>query len=84
MTEVARTRLKDLRRKAGLTQHEVAKMLGIGRSFYGMIETGARNPTLDLARRIADLFGVGIEQVFFASDCHELRQDEQTATLESA
>ncbi|MGB9662428.1 MAG: helix-turn-helix transcriptional regulator [Moorellaceae bacterium] len=63
-----RARLIALRKEKGLTQQQVADMLGITRSFYGMIETGDRNPTLDLAKRIAEIFGTGIEDLFFTSD----------------
>ncbi|MFZ5823406.1 MAG: helix-turn-helix transcriptional regulator [Bacillota bacterium] len=47
------------------TQHQAAKALGVSRSFYSMIETNRRNPTLHLARRIADLFGLDLDTLFF-------------------
>lgn len=69
-----RTRLISLRKERNMTQQEIADLLGITRSFYGMIETGDRNPTLDLAKRIAELFNVNIEEIFFDQKCHESLQ----------
>jgi DNA-binding XRE family transcriptional regulator len=43
----------------------MADKLNITRSFYGMIETGDRNPTLPLARKIAELLDSDIETLFF-------------------
>lgn len=63
-----RKKLIVLRKEKGLTQRQVADQLGVTRSFYGMIETGDRNPTLDLARRIAELFGTSVDELFFADN----------------
>lgn len=62
---LARTRLVNLRRQHGLTQQEVADKLQITRSFYSMIEINDRNPTLHLAKKMAELFGTNIEALFF-------------------
>lgn len=65
-----RLRLIKLRKDRGITQQQASETLGITRSFYGMIETGNRNPTLDLAKKIADLFQVDIEELFFDDKSH--------------
>lgn len=57
--------LKELRIQRSLTQEQVAKALGITTSYYGMIEIGTRNPTLKLAKKIADFFNKPIEEIFF-------------------
>jgi len=57
--------LQQLRKKNKLTQQEVADMLGITVVYYGMIERGERNPTLELAKDIATLFHVTIDEIFF-------------------
>lgn len=76
-----RQRLIKLRKERGMTQQQVAEILGITRSFYGMIETGDRNPTLELAKRIAELFQVEIEQIFFGEKSNEtLQQNRPTGT----
>lgn len=72
-----RSRLIKLRKQRGMTQQKVACELGITRSFYGMIETGNRNPTLDLARRITVLLqATDIEDVFFDNLSNESLQNK--------
>lgn len=76
-----RQKLVALRKEKGLTQQQVADMLGVTRSFYGMIETGDRNPTLDLAKRISEIFGTNIEGLFFAENSNmELPYCQPTGT----
>lgn len=70
-----RTRLIQMRQKQGLSQSQVANKLGITRSFYGMIETGDRNPTLGLAKKIAEFFQVNIEDIFFDDLGNEALRD---------
>ncbi len=45
--------LKIFREKKGLTQEEVAKLVGISRSAYGHIESGERGVTVTNAKKIA-------------------------------
>lgn len=44
--------LKDLRRKAGLTQKELAKRAGVSQSLIARIEKGTVNPRISTLRRI--------------------------------
>lgn len=60
-----RERLVGARKERGLSQAEVAKLLGVSRQCYGQIETGARNPRLPLARRIAEVLGGSLDGFFF-------------------
>lgn len=53
------------RKELDLTQVEVAEKLDITRAFYSHIETGTRNPTLKLAKKIADFFDMKIDDIFF-------------------
>lgn len=64
-------RLKDYRKLKGITAKELAKAVGTSRSNISMIEIGAREPNLELAKRIADYFSTSIEAIFFADGCHE-------------
>jgi putative transcriptional regulator len=73
--KLARTRLVNLRRKYGLTQQEVADKLQITRSFYSMIEINDRNPTLCLAKKMAEMFHTNIETLFFADECNSVLQN---------
>lgn len=55
--------LKQIRLNNGWTQQYVADYLGITKATYSNIETGKRNPSLDLALRIQKMFGVSIENL---------------------
>ncbi len=61
------SRLKTLRKEKKLNQFDVAKSLGINPQYYSMIERGARTPGFSLAKKIADLFGVSVDDLFFAN-----------------
>ena len=56
-----------LRKNNNWTQKEVAKKLNITTSYLGMIETGVRTPSLDIAYKIAKLFNTSIEKIFFVN-----------------
>lgn len=55
--------LKRIRLDNGWTQQYVADCLRITKATYSNIETGKRNPSLDLALRIQKMFGVSIENL---------------------
>lgn len=57
-------RLKQLRAERNWSQADLAQHLEISRQSVNAIETGKYDPSLPLAFRIADLFGLAIEQVF--------------------
>ncbi|MDW5300214.1 MAG: helix-turn-helix transcriptional regulator [Sedimentibacter sp.] len=59
--------LKKLR--ANKTQKEIADLIGITTSHYGFIENGDRQPSLKVAKKIANVFNTNIEGIFFA-DAH--------------
>ncbi|MCF8002535.1 MAG: helix-turn-helix domain-containing protein [Halanaerobiales bacterium] len=60
-----RAKLKQLRITNDLFQKDIASLLGISTSYYSSIERGMRNPTLNLAKKTADLFGESIENIFY-------------------
>lgn len=47
--------IRERRQNLGLTQGEVAKILGISQVAYGRYELGTREPNLDLIFRISDV-----------------------------
>lgn len=51
-------RIKDFRKKAGLTQDELAAKLGSSKSHVSEMETGKKNPSSPMLDRIAQIFGV--------------------------
>ena len=57
-------RLRDLRGARGWSQQHLAEQLEVSRQSVNAIETGRYDPSLPLAFRIAELFGLPIEAVF--------------------
>jgi len=56
--------LRRARQEAKLTQAELASMVGIDRSTYAHIELGDRDPSFDVACRIAVCLGKPVENLF--------------------
>ncbi|QOR36568.1 helix-turn-helix transcriptional regulator [Clostridium sp. 'deep sea'] len=71
MVEVSQKKIREglriRRKKKGLTQKELAQELGMSRSFYGLIETGLREPSMDVAIKMARYFDTTIEDLFYRS-----------------
>jgi putative transcriptional regulator len=63
-----KNKVKVLRKKRGWTQSEFGEMLGVSRQSVHSIETGKYDPSLPLAFRISDVFGVSIEKIFEKPD----------------
>jgi putative transcriptional regulator len=59
-----KNRLKVLRAERDWSQQDLANALAISRQSVNAIETGKYDPSLPLAFRIADLFGMRIEEIF--------------------
>ena len=66
-------RLKVLRAERSWSQSDLADRLGVSRQSVNAIETGRYDPSLPLAFRIAELFGLAIEQVFTSPTQHQSR-----------
>lgn len=65
MTEPIHTRLRMLRREAGLTQDDIARCLGVGgRSYVAMLESGNRIPQVRDTILLSMLFGMKEAQMF--------------------
>ncbi len=60
-----KNRLKVLRAERDWSQQDLAERLAVSRQSVNAIETGKYGPSLPLAFRIADLFGLTIEDIFF-------------------
>nr|WP_228765946.1 helix-turn-helix transcriptional regulator [Sphingopyxis alaskensis] len=59
-----KNRLKVLRAERDWSQQDLADRLEVSRQSVNAIETGKYDPSLPLAFRIADLFGLPIEAIF--------------------
>ena len=75
----ARRTLKELRESRQLKQKDISKIIGVSTSYYGMIEQGARTPTLDVAKKVAEFFGTTIEQLFFNDSNNNGLSDSQVS-----
>ena len=59
-----KNRLKVLRAERDWSQADLAEKLNVSRQTVNAIETGKYDPSLPLAFKIADLFGMKIEEIF--------------------
>lgn len=57
-------RLKVLRAERSWSQQDLADQLEVSRQSVNAIETGKYDPSLPLAFRIAETFGMSIEEIF--------------------
>jgi DNA-binding XRE family transcriptional regulator len=57
-------RLPVLRAERGMSRQNLADAVGINYQTIGYLERGAYNPSLELAFRISDFFGLPIEAIF--------------------
>lgn len=57
-------RLRLLRAEAGLSQAELAKLIGVSRQTINAVETDKYDPSLPLALRVAKVFGVPVDAIF--------------------
>ena len=57
-------RLKQLRQKKGLTQQEIAELLGVKRNTYSDWENGKTEPNFEMILKLADLFEVSLDWLF--------------------
>lgn len=69
-----RKELAIARENTRLTQARMAEILGISRSFYGLIENGMRNPDYGLAKRIAKILKVSPKSIFFDLEGFKMKQ----------
>ncbi len=61
-------KVKALRKKAGLTQEQLAERCGRGKSYICNIEKGTRNTTLDNIPTLADALGVSVGELIDPDD----------------
>lgn len=74
-------KMKTLRVLRGLTQREVAAAVGIAQSSYAMIESGRRYLRKQIAKRLAEFFGVTVDELFFAEDNHATQCKAEVSAL---
>jgi len=63
-----KNRIRVLRAEKGWSQAELAERVRVSRNSINAIENGKFDPSLPLAFRIADNFGLTVEEVFDKTD----------------
>ena len=63
-SDVVHNRIAMLRAERGISRRELAEALGVHYQTVGYFERGEYRPSLHLALRIAEYFGVAVEVVF--------------------
>lgn len=59
-----KNRIRTLRTERGWTQADLATHLDVSRNSVNAIENGKYDPSLPLAFKISELFGLPIEKIF--------------------
>ena len=59
-----KNRIKELRKQKGLRQEDLAEILEVTRQTVIAIENNKYDPTLALAMRISEFFGVSVNEIF--------------------
>ena len=59
------TRLREARTEAGLTQAQLAELIGVSRKTINTVENGVFVPSTTLALKLARALGTNVEALFF-------------------
>lgn len=59
-----KNRIEEIRTARDIRQEELAKAMGVSRQTISSLENGRYNPSILLAHKIAQFFGMSIEEVF--------------------
>ena len=76
-----KTKIKELRAAADLTQQQLADLVHVSSRTIISLEKELYNPSLLLAYRIAELFGVTVEDLYCLKENREL-EDRQYEDLQ--
>jgi putative transcriptional regulator len=72
-------RIAMLRVERGLSRRDLAEAVGVHYQTIGYLERGEYSPSLFLALRIADHFGVAVEVIFSTSPFPRLGHERRSA-----
>ena len=68
-------RISILRQERGLSRKDLAGIIGVNFQTVGYLERGEYNPSLDLAFRISEFFGLPIEAIFSTKPMRPLSEE---------
>lgn len=63
-----KNKIKELRKKGGYRQEDLAEALGVSRQTIIAIENNKYNPTLELAMKVARQLNTTVEELFELDD----------------
>jgi transcriptional regulator with XRE-family HTH domain len=66
--------VREARRRAGLTQHDLAERAGTTQSAIARLETGRTSPSLDAVQRLVRLCGLDLEVALVERDDSDAAQ----------
>ncbi len=75
-----KTRVKEYRTAAGMTQQQLAERVHVSSRTVISIEKGRYNPSLMLAYRMAEVFGVSVEELCCLRENREM-EDRNSVDL---
>jgi DNA-binding XRE family transcriptional regulator len=78
-SETIYNRIAMLRVERGVSRRQLAEALGVHYQTIGYLERGEYSPSLHLALRIAEHFGVAVEVVFSTSPFPRIGGSEKSA-----
>ena len=61
--------LKEYRLQAGFTQLELANMVHVTPRYIAFLESGDRTPSLEVAKKIANIFDTTVDDIFLSKKC---------------
>ena len=67
-----KNRLKEFRASRNINQSEMGKLVNVSRQTISMIERGDYSPSVTLAIKIAQTFGVRVEDIFLYAEEEEI------------
>ena len=68
-------RIGVLRREKGISRKELAEVIGVNYQTVGYLEREEYSPSLDLALRISEFFGLPVEMIFAAEPMPPLSRE---------
>ena len=73
-------KIKSLRKERGLTQLQLAQASNISLAVIAGVESGRRNPSKEMAKRLSSFFGVPIQAFIFEDATTDAPQQSQQTT----
>ena len=58
---------REIRKKYGLKQTEISKMVGVSQTYYSLVESRKRVPSMDFVERLAGIYGLPIAVLLWGS-----------------